>query len=84
MPKIQRLIRGQAPSLVDADKGNELIEMINGILKSRGRDPIKLDVSSDGSITLELDANRLDGIIVIDGEATTKTIFVQNATVSQD
>ena len=33
---IERLTRGEAPSLLDTDKANELIDAINGLFNSKG------------------------------------------------
>jgi CO dehydrogenase nickel-insertion accessory protein CooC1 len=52
--KIDRLISGFAPTLLDADKGNELITLINGLVSSEGKGVIRVDADTDGKLTVSL------------------------------
>jgi hypothetical protein len=49
MPTISKVIKGAAPSLIEAEKANEVIGAINGIANVKTRGPIKAQVSSDWS-----------------------------------
>lgn len=65
MAKIQELSSGQAPSLLDARKGNELIKSINGLLESRSSQKaeiagITLRVLDSGKIELDVSQNVID------------------------
>ncbi len=49
---IERLTKNEAPSLLDTDKANELIDAINGLLKSRGAGGISVKTNGDGSLLI--------------------------------
>lgn len=50
--QIQELIAGQAPSLMQAEKGNELIRSINAIKRSRGLNGIEVKVDKGGELVI--------------------------------
>lgn len=49
---IERLTRGEAPSLLDTDKANELIDAINGLFNSKGAGGITVRQNGDGSLLI--------------------------------
>jgi hypothetical protein len=64
---ITRLVKGSAPSLVKTEKGNELIDAINSLLRSEGESPIEVRFeSATGSIpakmVISLDEEALNGL----------------------
>lgn len=59
---IERLTRGEAPSLLDTDKANELIDAINGLFNSKGAGGISVRQNGDGSLLIA-PAKQLEGII---------------------
>jgi hypothetical protein len=76
--KIKRLRSGATPTLLDADKGNELIDRINGMLSSRGIGPIKVAVAEDGEMTVSFEARPMVVVLCVDGQPRRKVIFVQD------
>jgi len=50
--QIQELIAGQAPSLMQAEKGNELIQAINAIKRSRGLNGIEVKIDKAGELVI--------------------------------
>lgn len=55
MPKrISRVIKGSTPTMLEAEKANELIDAINEVMQSRGVDPILLRVDGAGRMTVEI------------------------------
>jgi len=77
MAKIEKVIKGQSPSLLDANKANELIEKINGLLSSRAQDPLSLKVDSDGSINLNVALSPLEVTMCVNGTPAKRVIYVQ-------
>jgi len=77
MPKIEKLVPGQSPSLLDADKANELVNMINGMLSSRAQDPIKLSVNSDGSFDINVNLTPIELTVCRNGELLTGVFYFQ-------
>jgi len=53
--QIQELIAGQAPSLMQAEKGNELIQAINAIKRSRGLNGIEVKIDKAGELVISQD-----------------------------
>jgi len=51
-PQIDLLVPKQAPTLLDAEKGNELITYVNGLLESEGIGALQLSVADSGKLTL--------------------------------
>ena len=49
---IERLTRNEAPSLLDTDKANEIIDTINGLLNSTGAGGISVKQNQDGSLLI--------------------------------
>jgi hypothetical protein len=49
---IEKLVRNEAPSLLDTEKANELISVINGLLNSRGEGGISVKQDQDGSLLI--------------------------------
>ena len=52
---ITRLTKGQAPSLVDTEKANEVIDTINALLRTKGGEGIKVDEDQDGALIISID-----------------------------
>jgi len=77
MAKIEKVIKGQSPSLLDANKANELIEKINGLLSSRAQDPLSLKVDSDGSMNLNVALSPLEVTMCVNGTPAKRVIYVQ-------
>ena len=50
--QITELIPGQAPSLMQAEKGNELIRSINALKRSRGVAGINVKIDGDGELVI--------------------------------
>ncbi len=49
---IERLTKGEAPSLLDTDKANELIDTINALTNSTGANGIAVRTNGDGSLLI--------------------------------
>ena len=49
---IERLVRNEAPSLLDTDKANELIDAINALMNSRGAGGIVVKADQNGSLLI--------------------------------
>jgi hypothetical protein len=49
---IARLVKNEAPSLIDTDKANEIIDTINGLLNSTGAEGITVKQNQDGSLLI--------------------------------
>lgn len=49
---IDRLTKGEAPSLLDTDKANEIIDAINGLYNSTGAGGISVKQNGDGSLLI--------------------------------
>lgn len=77
MAKIEKVIKGQHPSLLDADKANELISMVNGILSSRAQDPLSLKVDSDGAININVALSPIEVTMCINGIPAKRVIYMQ-------
>lgn len=56
MPTIDTLSQGSTPTLLQAEKGNELIGYVNSLMSSEGEDPINVEVDTDGKMTISLGA----------------------------
>jgi len=78
MPEpIEPMVAGSAPSLVEAEQANKLIEAINQLGKMKGRSPIKITIDSDWKIDIELDAaSETFGVVLEDNTAGEKIFFV--------
>ena len=50
--QIQELVPGQAPSLLNAEKGNELIKAINSLRNSRGVNGIDVKIDTTGELVI--------------------------------
>ena len=57
MPTIETLTQGSTPTLLQAEKGNELIEYVNSLMSSEGEEPIDVEVDTDGKMTVKLNGN---------------------------
>lgn len=55
MANIQRVIAGQSPTLMQAAKANELIDLMNGLMQSKGSDGINVIVEGSGRLVIGLD-----------------------------
>jgi len=51
---IEKLVRNEAPSLLDTDKANELIDAINAIKLSTGKNGIEISVNQNGSLSISM------------------------------
>ena len=49
---IERLVRNEAPSMLDTEKANELIDAVNGLLNSTGAGGISVKQNQDGSLLI--------------------------------
>jgi hypothetical protein len=54
MPFINKVIKDARPTLIEAEKANELIGYINGLLSSRGDDPIEVTIDDNGQMVISL------------------------------
>ena len=52
---IEKLVRNEAPSLVDTAKGNELIDAINSLMSSEGGTGIDVTADQSGKLIISLD-----------------------------
>lgn len=75
---IAEVVRGEAPSLMEADKANEIIGAINGMMTSTAADPLTLVIDSDGKMNLSLNITPFAGNVVINGVIEQKIFFVQD------
>tara|TARA_S200002703_G_scaffold131608_2_gene119212 strand:+ start:1545 stop:1784 length:240 start_codon:yes stop_codon:yes gene_type:complete len=75
---LERLTRGSAPSLINADRGNELIDAINGLMSSRGLGSIVVEQESNGALAIGLNVDTIDLIVCVDGAPVTKKFLVAN------
>ena len=50
--QLQELIPSQAPSLLNAEKGNELIKAINSLRNSRGANGIDVKIDTNGELVI--------------------------------
>jgi hypothetical protein len=50
--KLQKFTRGQAPTLLDAGRANELVDAINGLIQSTGKGGIKIIVEGNGRLVI--------------------------------
>lgn len=84
---IDRLQKGEAPSLVDTDKANEIIDAINALTNSKGKNGIEIQSDQDGGLTISLrdksEASRLFAPLEII-EITEDFIAVNPATVNNE
>jgi hypothetical protein len=55
---IDRLTKNEAPSLLDTDKANELIDAINGLYNSTGAGGITVSQNGDGSLLIAPDKGK--------------------------
>jgi len=58
--QINKVVRNQTPTLLDADKANELISAINAMQRSTGLNGIKVDVEGDGRLVVLLESSDVD------------------------
>lgn len=75
---IAEVVRGAAPTLIEADKANELINVVNGIMKSTAANPLRLSVDGDGKMNLSINLSPIGGYIVINGVPTPAVVFTQS------
>lgn len=50
--KIQPFVKGQAPTLIDAERANQLVRLLNGLIQSKGTNGIKVTVEGDGRLVV--------------------------------
>ncbi len=87
MELIKRLVKGQTPTLLEADKGNEIIDAINALSRLRFRRGSKDAIYySDNEIILQLkedtggsdiNATEFNMLVCVNGEAKLKTFYVK-------
>lgn len=58
--KIQPFVKGQSPTLLDADRANEIVRLINGLIQSEGQNGIKVIVEGDGKLSISLDREEIN------------------------
>lgn len=86
---IERLNAGQTPSLLQADKGNELIDGINNLRKSRSTananaSGFTLRVNAEGALELDVSsttANAIEEVVQAQGTVGLGRTTVQLTTV---
>lgn len=49
---IEELTKGEAPSLLDTEKANEIIRAINGLMGSKGANGIRVDADQNGELLI--------------------------------
>ena len=62
MPRITKVVKGSAPSLLEAEKANELINAINGLANVKPISPIRARVHADWSgfeIDIDIEALKI-------------------------
>lgn len=68
MPKsLTRVIPNQAPTLLNAEKANELIDCVNGLMSSRGSGGIKVQPEGNGRLVISIDSDSGGGASGVDG-----------------
>ena len=79
MPSIDRLTRGSTPTLLEANKGNELIDAINGLLAMQSQSDL-LSINVDDSYNVQFDlagiAEKTVDIVNADNTAGTAKFLV--------
>ena len=79
MPSIDRLTRGSTPTLLEANKGNELIDAINGLLAMQSQSDL-LSINVDDSYNVQFDlagiAEKTVDIVNADNTAGTANFLV--------
>lgn len=50
--KIQPFVRGQSPTLLDAERANQIVRAVNGLMQSKGTNGIKVVVEGDGRLVI--------------------------------
>ena len=86
--KINELVKGQTPTLIEADKGNELIRAINALLNLTVRRGAKdqlivsshnaiLELKADNSSGGEISGNEYNLLVCENGSAVQKTFYVK-------
>jgi len=51
---IPNVTKGEAPSLLNTDRANELIDAVNSLLKSKGGDGIEVAADQSGALTISI------------------------------
>jgi len=51
--KLPRVTRGQAPTLLDAERANQLIDAVNALIESKGTGGIKVTVEGSGRLVID-------------------------------
>ena len=82
---ITRLVKGSAPSLLQTEKGNEVVDAINSLIESEGEDPIDVRFeSASGSfpakMIVSIDPDALGGDGVPEGFEETAVVICDRAT----
>lgn len=79
MPEqIQKMVKGSAPSLIEADQANKLIEAINQIGKMKGKSPIKVKIDSSWKIDFEFTAEpEVFDVVLPDNTAGERELYVK-------
>jgi len=85
---IERLQRGEAPSLLDTDKANEIIDTINAITNSRGENGIEVASDQGGGLILSIrddgdpDPRAYAPLEIM--EVTSEKVLVNPATINNE
>ena len=90
--QIKELVQGQTPSLINADKGNEVIKAINALQKIEVQRKGETDFISYSSNNVLLNLKEMPGaggtlegyeefttFFCVNGNASAKTILVKNS-----
>lgn len=86
MPKISKLVPGQAPTMMRADVANEVIDYVNGLLQSQGKNGVDVIVESSGKLTISLTGSGVPsgyvekaGVIVENGVRVSGSILFKES-----
>jgi len=79
---IHEVQKGMNPTLLDANKANEIIRAINNLLQIRGTDPISITVS-EGAIQINSNLRPLPMFICENGEPADYVFYVAKNQVTE-
>lgn len=76
--QIQELVPGQAPTLLNADKGNELIKAINSLRNSRGANGIDVKIDTNGELVISQPYSQAAGYTFFFASGGSWTAFAEH------
>ena len=84
MPFINKVIKDARPTLIEAEKANELIGYINGLLSSRGDDPIGVTIDDNGQMVISIEGYKeIEAILCRNGAPVDGFILFKEAAVEE-